>query len=134
MKSSFHIKYKKQQVSSGCAIACVAMIADVSYKEARKAVLGTSRGGHYASFDQCIKGLKKLGILGKRSNSYNKNTPAILMFSWSYAPDVHHCVVYDPAFGGRFIDPAGSHDGSRFYLQRWRRSGKETLVIVGKTQ
>lgn len=139
----------------GCGVACVAMLAGVSYNHAKKAIFGDDLGGLYklrgTDHEAIARGLFNLGLdcaqtkltgpIGLRS----LRKPAALMFRWPNARSLVHCVVWDPAFGGRIVDPAyrdppreSVEDGApecntEFYFKAWKRSCKNwALVVTGK--
>ena len=128
-----------QKHNTGCAVACAAMLAGVSYKKALEAIHGKKNAPRQksATIAKMRKGLQQLGVKTRETGRFMQlKQPAIMMFEWPQEPGLHHCIVYDPAFGGRFVDPAGEpwwcQSGSMqdFYLRAWRRSGRMSVAVV----
>ena len=125
-----------QQHSTGCAIAAVAIIARRSYYEVVKLTSKFHRNDAFdlgLTNDQIVYALKRLGMRARKHNDWNHRKPAILLFDWipGDSDSETHAMVWDPAFGGRFIDPSGSAydcDWQR-NLKLWKQSGKETIEI-----
>jgi len=125
------IRRVEQIHGSGCAVACVAMVTGVSYTKAALAVKGKRTGDLAAYWSEMARGIRDLGYSCRMGTDFRaKKLPAILMFRW-FTSDDYHCVVYDPAFGGRFFDPGLAGMGSQFYMEHWRRNGRESLVVTG---
>ncbi len=123
-----------QEHDTGCAVACAAMVAGVSYKKALKAIHGTVRvSNKSATIAKMSKGLRALGVATKKTGRFMQlKKPAIMMFEWPFWPGVHHCVVYDPSNGGRILDPSSEGYDRAYYLRQWRRSGRPTLTVTAK--
>lgn len=134
---------------TGCAIAAIASVVGVSYEkvEARARWLGLikrrpksidlfdfgSRSIDYSIyFKDFLKVIRSFGVKAVRRQGFDfSNHRAILVCKNDVAS--YHCVVWDPAFGGRFVDPAWLEpDPRRTYISQWRRAGKETFIITGR--
>lgn len=129
------IRAVRQRHDTGCAIACAAMLAGVSYDEALRAIHGRKKPRKKsATIPKVRKGLKQLGVKTEETGRFMQlKRPAMMMFEWPCAPGLHHCVVYDPSFGGRIIDPAGDAEwyrGRDYYLRAWRRSGRMSVAVT----
>ena len=126
------IRRVEQIHGSGCAVACVAMVTGVSYTKAALHVKGRRTGDLSAYFTEMARGVRSLGFTCRMGTDWRqKKLPAILMFEWWSTGD-YHCVVYDPAFGGRFVDPGYDRTlGPDFYMEHWRRNGRQSLVVTG---
>ena len=129
------IRRIEQEHCTGCAVACVAMVAGIPYAKAVKVAFGKSvvRHGLELTFDDMARSLRKLGFSCRMGTDFRaKKLPAIMMFEWWSTGD-HHCLVWDPAFGGRIVDPGYSRSlGNDFYWDHWKRSGREALVVTGR--
>lgn len=128
------IRRVKQPVSTGCAVACVAMVAGVSFDKAARAVKRRTTGDLCASFAEMMQALRHMGFTCRMGSDFRaRGQRAILMFEWDWAPEVYHCLVWDPAFGGRLVEPDGliSKMDYDYYWRLWRRSGREALVVTG---
>lgn len=127
------IKRIEQLSSTGCAVACVAMATGVSYTKAALHVKGKRTGDLSAYFSEMARGIRSLGFTCRMGADWHaKHQRAILMFEWWSTGDFH-CVVFDPAFGGRFVDPGYDRSlGPDFYLNHWRRNGRQSLIITGR--
>ncbi|TPK80389.1 hypothetical protein FJ527_01025 [Mesorhizobium sp. B2-4-18] len=91
----------KQSDENGCGVACVAMIADITYSQARKQMFGDRRGG-YTNTGDLRRALAQLGIqTGPRLVRLKKNqTPAELPFDAILKTNVKqdgewHWVIWD---------------------------------------
>lgn len=127
------IRRIEQEHCTGCAVACVATVAGVSYRQAVKAAFGKPvvRHGLELTFDDMARALRKLGLSCRMGTDFRqRKLPAIMMFEWWSTGD-YHCLVWDPAFGGRIIDPGYRNLGNDFYWDHWKRSGREALVVTG---
>lgn len=118
---------------TGCAVACVATVAGVSYTKAALHVKGRRHGNLAAYWSEMQRGLRALGFRCRMGTDFRaKGLPAILMFEWASSPGDFHCVVWDPEVR-LFIDPAHVRSlGPEFYLERWRKNGRESLVVTGR--
>lgn len=130
------LKIVAQKHSTGCGIAVVATVARTSYEQVLKI---TSKFHKNDVFDlgltdvEIIYTLRRLGLRARLHNDWNHRKPAILLFDWypGQSDSETHAMVWDPAFGGRFLDPSGRAydvDWQR-NLKLWKRSGKETIEI-----
>lgn len=130
------LKKVQQKHSTGCGIAAVAIVARTNYEKVLKI---TSKFHKYDFYDlgltdvEMVYALRRLGLRARLHNDWNYLKPAILLFDWE--PEVSdtltHAMVWDPAFGGRFLDPSGRAydcDWQR-NLKLWKQSGKETIII-----
>ena len=125
------IRRVEQLHDTGCAVACVAMVTGISYTKAALHVKGRRSGNLAAYWSEMMSGVRALGYTCRMGTDFRaKKLPAILMFRW-FNSDDYHCVVYDPEFGGRFFDPSAAAMGSQFYMEHWRRNGRESLVVTG---
>lgn len=127
------IRKVEQRHCSGCAVAAVAMVTGVPYDRAITAAFGRRKDRNLElDFDQMMRAVRRLGFSCRMGTDWRaKKLPAILMFEWWSTGD-YHCVVYDPAFGGRFVDPGYDRNlGADFYLEHWRRNGRQSLVVTG---
>lgn len=128
------IRRVEQLQDTGCAVACVAMVAGVSYTRAALHVKGRRHGDLSAYFTEMARGLRSMGFTCRMGIDFRRTRRrAILMFEWRCCPGDYHCVVWDPSFGGRFVDPG--YDRSlthQFYIDSWRRSGSQSLIITGR--
>lgn len=127
------IRRVEQRHGTGCAVAAVAMVTGVTYDKAVRAAFGRNKDRNLElDFDQITRAVRRLGLTCRMGADFRvKKLPAILMFEWWSTGDFH-CVVWDPAFGGRFVDPGYNRTlGQDFYLEHWRRNGRESLVITG---
>ena len=136
------IAHVSQRRSTGCGIACLAMVAGVSYRKAVKAIFGNRKvKDHQVDVDQLAKALKKFGFESKESASFKGHTKAyacILGFFWDpgcpesdpeWPKSDGHFAVYNSQ-EDTFLDPAGIYYLERWELvSLWQRSGRETLVI-----
>lgn len=127
------IRRVEQLHGTGCAVACVAMVTGASYTKAALHVKGKRTGDLSAYFSEMARGIRALGFTCRMGPDFReKKCPGILMFEWWTTGDFH-CVVYDPRFGGRFVDPGYDRTlGPDFYLEHWRRNGRESLIVTGR--
>lgn len=136
------LKRVAQLNSFGCAAASVAMVAQVTYGKVMSKVLGSnwrrSNTDHGLYTSQMIRLLRSefdMSVGFSRGFDFKSGSRAILFLDNSilfHAPPRHfwHCIVWDPAFGGRIIDPGFSRSESRaYYLDLWKRGGRETLIV-----
>lgn len=139
MKDLPYIRRVEQKHVQGCAVAAIASVAGVSYETVMRKAFGPH---HHRVFEpglyttNIIKLIRSFGLRVKKTDSFNKKLPAILFLNLlDYeGNDLFHCVVWDPAFGGRFIDPGWIEPENRsYYRMAWHRANRETLVITGKS-
>lgn len=122
--TSKKIKRVVQQNVHGCAVACVAMLAGVSYKRAKATVhklkgVPTGKRRDYAYYlglhlmmtdeevAQCLRMLGKRVKLAPDLTAAEKKHPFCVGFNWRSA-DASHMVVWCPERQG-YIDP-GQYD------------------------
>lgn len=126
-----------QQPPSGCAIACVAMVAGVSYDEAFLAVHDSWNAHPEASYKDIIAGLRKLGFSSRLATDFRRQSkrPAILVFEWrGLSRGVYHSVVWDH-HSKRFVDPGYKRPlGEKFYMDHWRKSERVAVMLTGKAR
>ena len=134
------IKFVEQEHNDGCAVACVAMCAGLSYKQAvelvHKAPLDElrARGAHAleATFTECVSALRKRGLKCSETKRFSwssrRSRPAILMFDWppSWGGGCHGFVL-DPR--GQVLDPGHCHLKRSEYFSFWKKSGCNTIVF-----
>jgi len=139
MPSLSKIRRIPQANSEGCGIACLAMVAGISYRKAVQTVFGNrKKSTHEINIHQLAKSLKKFGFNTKLSNSFKKHNKAravIIGFMWPGETEGHY-IVYVPD-EDKFLDPAWDDDDpcswNRYDLVRyWIQSGRESLVIYNK--
>ncbi len=144
-----HVRWVNQRDYTGCAVACIAIVTGTTYSEAKRAsrfVTGRQpRGELHLTFPQIASTIRRLGFRCRYGTDFmEEKQRTILMFDWPapYGPGTH-CVVWDPSFGGRFVDPgyrnlfspSWSDSDPRkgdFYLDCWRECGQESLMITGR--
>ena len=140
----FPLKHVAQGDSYGCAIACVAVVAGLTYERARAEMFPRRRefvNGHAlrADEDQIRAALDRLGFKTSTVTNLAVNRgPVIVSFAWN--PErrggCRHAVVWDP-FARRFIDPGNAngyvaHDEGEKFLDLWKRSGWRATVVTGR--
>lgn len=134
-----YIRRVEQKHIQGCAIAAIASVVGSTYDHVMKKAFGER---YYLIYDpslytnKIIKLIRSFGLSVRKAKDFNKKLPAILMLNLhdGMGGDIFHCIVWDPAFGGRFIDPGWSEPESRrYYYRTWNRGNRETLVITGRT-
>lgn len=79
------IRRIEQEHCTGCAVACVATVAGVSYKQAVKAAFGKPvvRHGLELTFNDMARTLRKLGLSCRMGTDFRqRKLPAITMFEW----------------------------------------------------
>lgn len=132
------IRRVEQKHVHGCAVAAIASVVGVSYEAVMRKAFGPY---HYRVYNpglyttNIIKLIRSFGLKVRKTNSLNKKLPAILMLNLrdGIGGDLFHCVVWDPAFGGRFVDPGWSEPEDRkYYYRTWNQGKRETLVITGR--
>jgi ABC-type bacteriocin/lantibiotic exporter with double-glycine peptidase domain len=107
------MKHVTQENDSGCGVACVAMLANKYYWEARLKILGRSdKAKHRTSVKEIRDGLKEYGLkMGKRhtfkketwtSETQKRKFRAILVIRPRKSTPNWHWVVWD---GDRVLDP-----------------------------
>lgn len=133
---SLALKRVLQRHDTGCAIAAIAIVAKTSYNEVKKLTSKFHNNNNrslYLSDIEMIQTLRRLGKRAYKRRDWDCRKHAILIFEWDPGhPDTYsHTIVWDPAFGGRFIDPGGRmclYDWQN-YLDLWKLSGKETIIV-----
>jgi hypothetical protein len=119
----------------GCAVACAAIVAGVSYEKARRTsrrIFPSLRTNHLDA-DQMRRLLAEFGVRARCAPyvSLSQRIPAILLLKWEYMR-VYHNIVWDPR-NERFIDPDPDplNSDAGYYVRRWRASGGASLQIIG---
>lgn len=135
------VRYVKQLDVQGCACAAIASVVGVTYHdvvERTKKLLGNRFCKDYPDLHtkSMIKVIRSFGFSVKKTTKFNrKKDRAILALKFSGRwyndnQDSYHCIVWDPAFGGRIIDPAWEIPEERnWYRRMWYKANKETLII-----
>ncbi len=133
----------RQRDIDGCGVACVAMMACVTYDEAWRACFPRRGGrGHRNEVDgqEMIKALARLGYKAYLSDTFKEhNAPAILVYSYDPlrpSPYCTHCVVWDPAVE-RLMDPGDDTTYVHSYdqdeqLRLWQATGWSCIILGGK--
>lgn len=142
------IKHISQKHTHGCAIASMAIVMGMDYDLVMKKSFPNWKDFYYFQdlglpdnncrpalyTSQMIKVIRSCGFSVKKSYGFDFGKQRAILFidlSWGSAQDTFHCIVYDPAFGGRLIDPAfRQSEGKRYYMERWKKANKETLIIT----
>lgn len=139
----------RQKDADGCGVACVAMLADVSYEAARRACFPRLdheglRSGERQPLDvdarMMIQALWRLGFHARESDTYKDQDAAVIMV-YSYYPGKKnaaswvHCVVWDTD-EGRLMDPGDdtpyvTSEDQRQQLDLWERSRWRCVVLGG---
>lgn len=100
------IRLVPQRYSTDCGVACVAMIAGVSYQEAFDAIGFTAERKQFYTTHTCVtNALRRLGISVKRRKfrSWQEiSGPAIVPVNHRSSGQFFHWVVFD---GRRILDP-----------------------------
>jgi len=147
-KRSTRTKYVKVkqvvQKYDGCALACFAMIANISFVDAVKEAglvcscgqtLCEVNGKNFAITLSDIKRLLKKRKINSEYSFYDhklltkKNVQAILIFDWDLDESATHCVIYDR---GKFIDPGGPEytHSKKEYTKQWLLSAEQCALII----
>lgn len=121
--------FVRQQHFTGCAIACVAMVAGRTYDEAH-ALSGKRGKGDKSLWEHEIVGLlRTFGIRSRFVEGHVLNRrPAILMFDWVMSSGTH-CVVWDPR-KVHFIDPDHGEQEELVESELWIRSGRCAVLCT----
>lgn len=136
------VRYVRQIDPCGCAIAAIASTIGNTYydvKERANKLLKNNRMYNECNPTLCtphmFKIIRSFGYSVNKTNNLNRKKRSILTLRLSgrwhgCGDDLYHCIVWDPAFGGRFIDPASDIPEDRnYYRRQWYRADKETLII-----
>ena len=133
-----------QKNSTGCFIACVAMLLDKTYDEAfqllhpGKNSTETYEHGFrdHSMSNVANKLLQKIGFRS-RTSRYKKfrtfqkrvNKHAIMIIRWKFDPERCHCILFD-ADAKTFIDPGGGHIVTSRYLLKSFQSQLDSAIII----
>lgn len=125
------LPYIRQAHSSGCAIACAAMIARRSYAEMH-ALSGKSSRCDKSLWDhEIVELLERCGVKSEfKERHVLDHHPAILMFDWPQST-LTHCVVWDPSQAA-FLDPDVGRTMSLpgYESDCWVESGRHAVVVT----
>ena len=146
------IKHVRQEHSSGCFIACVAMLLGLTYEESFRLIhpdknpLDIDRWGFpelhnpYAAFtiDQALSKLPDLGIQTKLAKSIHldklvkSDKTALIVIRWEDAIHAAHGLVYDGS-QKRILDPSHYQDfniaSSPHLLKSYGRQVEKILYV-----
>lgn len=126
-----------QRNNTSCACACIAMVAGVEYGTVMRYAFGKNWAHEYDHSlysAKIINIIKHFGLGVKRLKNFCFKKRGILVLDLSdYRTDlvpVYHCIVWDPMFGGRVLDP-GCYwpEDRKYYISRWKKADRETFVI-----
>lgn len=120
-----NLKRVIQENENGCGIACVAMLADLRYWEARNKVFGSAdKANHITKVHDIRKGLRKCGLILDRrraAREWKKETARVFKALLEIKPhktsNYWHWVVWD---GHRVLDPSPNSDRYKRPLQYCR--------------
>ncbi len=130
------IRRIRQKHNRGCACAAIATIIGVNYDTVMKKAFGNywiyePNPSLYTT--DIMKIIRYFGFSVKKTNEFNfdkRRAIIVLDLSSRWEPNIFHCIIWDPSFGGRFIDPAWKEPEDRQYYKRmWRKANKETLIV-----
>lgn len=136
----YPIKHVRQGDENGCAIACIAIIAGLTYERARAETFPKRRTFRdnkslHVDDDRMSSTFRRLGFHVNHSATFRDHKrPAVLVFEWEpgMPSSDRHAVVWDP-FSERFLDPGygpNFHNTDR-YLTLWQKTGYRATIVTG---
>lgn len=139
----FEMKTVPQQ-GLGCALACVATIAGVSFDEAKKAAFPRDwrdRGGFWANKtleldeDRVRAAFRRLGWQARPVDDFRRRkAPSVVFLTYGqerYPGQAIHAVVWDP-FTREFRDPGSNWAHKDEIIQQWRWGGFRSVTVTGR--
>ena len=120
------IKHVRQESKSGCVIACAAMVAGITYKEALKHTKDREDG--LCSTEELAL-LKKLGVqvVIQRTTEFKYNYVYVVTVPSVNIPKANHRIVVDtrpePFEDWLVYDPNVGNDGKLLYGPNWDLRG-----------
>lgn len=136
------MRYVKQQ-SEGCAIASVAMLADVPFEKAVKRFYPKRKPYDYfiepVSNNQVLRVMRSFGLKFKQySVDWKKNkifrmpkNPSLFTVDWEDYPNLVHCAVWDPSTK-KFLDPAFGENGAD-PIDHYVKFATDYIEVYGRT-
>lgn len=133
----FPMKTVPQQ-GLGCALACVATVAGVSFDTAKKAAFPRDwrqRVGYgpktlEMNEDRVRQALRRLGWMTRPVNDFRRLiSPSIVFLRYEYGSI--HAMVWDP-FAKEFRDPGAGYSHRDEILKDWRRGGFRSVTVTGR--
>ncbi len=133
----FRMKTVPQQ-GRGCALACVATVAGVSFSTAKKAAFPRDwrdrEGYGFKSFemdeDRVRATLRRLGWTSRPVNDFRRLVSPSIVFLLLESGSVH-AMVWDPFFR-EFRDPGAGYFHRDEIITGWRRGGFRSVTVTGR--
>jgi len=128
------------QQGLGCALACVATIAGVTFDTAKKAAFPRdwrNRGGYgignrslELDEDRVLAAFRRLGWMAKPVNDFRRRKDPSVVFL-RYEHGSLHAVVWDP-FAQEFRDPGSGWSHKHEIIKDWRRANYRSVTVSGR--
>ena len=126
------MKIINQRTSNDCVVCCVAMVAGVSYDEAKKAF---NDNAPYSFMQEGIA-LVRLGLFSDHRDPYIMRSGRLYLVTVPSLnlPGVNHRIVIDAGDKYEVYDPNNGVPGKKFYKDIKDVDGFSELVVVIDTR